>query len=113
MSFCASEEEVAGDDSMSLTASDGEEWVRSSEEPEAPSPSYSAWPCVHSELIRVLTRAVKELGLEWMDGVPQQTIAVIADPHTLKIISPLPAITNVSSPSLSGWLGKPLRVNLD
>ncbi len=53
VSFCASEEEVAIDDSMSLTASDGEERVCSGEEPEAPSPfcvalcALRADPCSH------------------------------------------------------------------
>ncbi len=47
-------------------ASDSEKLVCSGEEPEAPSPSLSAWPRVAAELIRVLPRAMEELGLEWM-----------------------------------------------
>lgn len=54
ISFGTSEEEIAVDDSMSLTASDTEEWTCSSEEPEAPS-SHSARPSTDSELIGVLT----------------------------------------------------------
>ncbi len=44
VSFGASEEEIAVDDSMSLTASDTDEWVCSGEEPEAPPPSQSTRP---------------------------------------------------------------------
>ncbi len=62
VSIGASEEEIAIDDSMSLTASDADECVCSGEEPEAPPPSA---PSVDSELIHVLTRAVEELGLAW------------------------------------------------
>lgn len=44
VSFGASEEEVAVKDSMSLAASDAEEWVCSGEKPEAPSLSQSVQP---------------------------------------------------------------------
>ncbi len=65
VSFGASEEEVIVDDSMSLTASDAEEWAGSGEEPEAPALSQSARPSVDTELIRILAKAVEELSLDW------------------------------------------------
>ncbi len=57
---------------MSLTAYDAEEWAGSGEEPEAPTLSQSARPSVDSELIRILTKAVEELGLDWtaLEGPP-------------------------------------------
>ncbi len=63
VSFCASEEETAVNKIMSLMASDADEWACSGEEPEASPPSQSARPSMNSELIRVLTCAVEELGL--------------------------------------------------
>ncbi len=65
VSFGASEEEIAVDDSMSLTASDAEVWCASGKEPEALPSSQPSWPKPDSELIRVLSKAVEDLGLEW------------------------------------------------
>lgn len=53
------------EDEIASMVSDSEELVCSGEEPEAPSPSLSVWPSVAAELIRVLTRAMEELGLAW------------------------------------------------
>lgn len=55
--FDTSEEEVAVDNSMSLTASDAEKWVCYGEKPKAPSLYQSAQPSVDSVLIHILTRA--------------------------------------------------------
>lgn len=65
ISFATSKEEIAIDDLMSLTVSDAEKWFCSSEEPEALPPSQSARPSTDSKLIRVLSKPVKDLGLEW------------------------------------------------
>lgn len=61
----SSEEEIAVDDSMSLTASDAEEWCASGEEPEALSSSQPSWPKSDTELIHVFSKAVEDLGLKW------------------------------------------------
>ncbi len=66
VSFGGSEEELA-DDSMSLAASDAEELSGSVTDPallpsSAPSPAKAG---TDAELLRVLSKAVEELGLEW------------------------------------------------
>ncbi len=55
------------DDSLSLAASDGEELSGSLTDPALfpPSSSRSARPRMDEELLRVMTKAVNELGLEW------------------------------------------------
>ncbi|ROL55048.1 hypothetical protein DPX16_0152 [Anabarilius grahami] len=66
VSFEGSDEEPL-DDSMSLAASDAEDWTGSSHNP-APLPSLEpidARASIYTELIRVLSKAVEELGLEW------------------------------------------------
>ncbi len=70
VSFGASEEDVIiedviADDSMSLAASDAEEWGGSSGEPEVLPPSQTPRPKPDAELICVLSKAVEDLGLEW------------------------------------------------
>lgn len=64
-SFSISEEEITVDYSMSLTASDTEEWVCSGEEPEALPLLQSARQSMDSELIRILFKAAEDLSLEW------------------------------------------------
>lgn len=56
-------EDVITDDSMSLTASNAEEWGGSGGEPEVLPPSQTPRP--DAELIRVLSKVVEDLGLEW------------------------------------------------
>ncbi len=66
VSFGGSEDELA-DDSMSLAASDAEELSGSITDPapsRLPAPS-AAKAGMDAELFRVLSKAVKELGLEW------------------------------------------------
>lgn len=45
--------------------SNAKEWVCSSEEPETPSLMQSKRTSMDSELIRVLSKAVEDLGLAW------------------------------------------------
>lgn len=59
----SSKKEIAIDDSMSLTSSEAEEWCASGEEPEALPSSQPSWPEPDSELIRVLSKGVEDLGL--------------------------------------------------
>lgn len=54
----------------------------SGEEPEAPPPSQSMWPSIESELIRVLTCTVEELGLEW--SAPEEPAPGLFDEWFLK-----------------------------
>ncbi|XP_051751174.1 uncharacterized protein LOC127513446 [Ctenopharyngodon idella] len=66
VSFGGSDEEPL-DDSMSLVASEAEDWSGSPHDP-APLPSLEpidARASVDSELIRVYSKAVEQLGLEW------------------------------------------------
>ncbi len=65
VSFGTSEEEIAIDDSISLTASDAEEWCVSGEEPKALPSSQLSRPKPDSELIHVRSKLVEDLGLEW------------------------------------------------
>ncbi len=65
ISFGGSDDEM--DDSLSLVASDGEELLGSVTDPALlpPSSSRSVRPRTNEELVRVMTKAVNELGLEW------------------------------------------------
>ncbi len=65
ISFGGSDDEM--DDSLSLAATDGEELSGSVIDPALlpPSSSRSARPRTDEELVRVMKRAVNELGLEW------------------------------------------------
>ncbi len=65
ISFGASDDEM--DDSLSLVASDTEELSGSMTDPTLlpPSSSRSARPRTDDELVRVMSKAVGELGLEW------------------------------------------------
>lgn len=48
---------------VSLTASNEKEWACSREDPRTLPPKDTTW--ADCELIRILTKAVEELGLEW------------------------------------------------
>ncbi len=65
ISFSASDDDM--DDSLSLAASDAEELSGSVTDPALlpPSSSRSARPRTGDELVRVMSKAVGELGLEW------------------------------------------------
>ncbi len=88
------------DDFISLTASDADEWECSGKEPEAPPPSPSMQPSVDSELIRVVTHAVEELGLEW--SAPEEPTPGLLDEWFLKG-------QDVILPPVSGQLPSCLR----
>ncbi len=64
VSSSTSEEEMAINNSMSLTVSDAEEWACSGEEPEALSLFQSTWSSLDSELIRELSMTVEYLCLK-------------------------------------------------
>ncbi|KAL0153035.1 hypothetical protein M9458_051634, partial [Cirrhinus mrigala] len=71
VSFVASEEDViivdvTADNSKSLAASDAEEWGGSSGEPEALPSSQPVSPKLDAELVHVQSKAVEELGVEWL-----------------------------------------------
>ncbi len=65
VSFSGSEEDVATDDSMSMTASDVEDWACPGDYPGPPLifSTNTAQPSMDSKLIRILTKAVKDLSL--------------------------------------------------
>lgn len=70
-------EDVIADDSMSLAASDGEEWGGSGGESEILPPSQTLRPKPEAELIRVLSKAVEDLVFEW--SAPEETAHCLLD----------------------------------
>ncbi len=70
-------EDVIADDSMSLAASDAEEWGGSSGEPKILPPSQTLRPKPDAELIRVLSKAVDDLVFEW--SAPEKTAHCLLD----------------------------------
>lgn len=83
VSYGASEEEIANDDSMSLTASDAVEWCASGEEPEALPSSQSLRLKPDSELIHVLSKAVEDLDLE--RSAPDESVHGLLDEWFLPV----------------------------
>lgn len=65
VSFSGSEEDVAADDSMSMTASDVKDWACPGDYPDLLSSFQPSRPSMDSKLIRILTKAVKDLSLAW------------------------------------------------
>ncbi len=86
--FGSSEEEIAVDETGSLTAFDAEKWACFCEEPEAPPPSQSAQPSKDSVLIRVLRHAVEELGLVWT--APEEPASGFSTSGSSRVIISLP-----------------------
>lgn len=72
ISLCVFEEEVVPDDSMSLMASDAEEWACSSEDPDTLPPKQATQPSMDSNLIRGLSKAVEDLDLDW--SAPEEPV---------------------------------------
>lgn len=59
-------DDITANNSVSLAALEMEEWGYSGEEPKAAPPPQVPRPKPYADLIRILAKAVEDLGLEWL-----------------------------------------------